>query len=114
MDQDVPRDHPSLEQYPHRPSFIAYIDGVPWRVPLRDDYDAAVPVPVTDLMQARAVIGLIETLVSKGLINDPVVLEMIGRTAIVGSQEPPPLTAGEVGRWLDDLRSRINAWMPHY
>lgn len=54
MDQDVPRDHPSLEQYPDRPTYLARIDGVLWRMPMRDDYDAAVPVPVTDLMQARS------------------------------------------------------------
>ncbi|GAB3469737.1 hypothetical protein AB1207_22085 [Kineococcus endophyticus] len=114
MDQDVPRDHPSLEQYPDRPTYLARIDGVLWRMPMRDDYDAAVPVPVTDLMQARSVIGLLERLVHKGIVDDPVVLKMIGRTAVVGSNEAPPLTAGEVERWLRDLRSRINAWMPHY
>ena len=111
-----PRDHSSVERYPDAPTEIVMRDGVRWRVAVRNEYDDAMPVPVTDLMQAIAVLGVLNTHIDNGSLSAPGTLAALGRTAktnVPGVNQPTPTTAEDVSGWLRDLRQRLKDSMPH-
>lgn len=109
--EQIPILHPALQKYPSSPTALVRVDGVLYQVPMQRDLDEAVPVPVNDLMQARtAVHQLLLTLRSGGC--DDYRIESAGRALVAGMDEPPPTTREELDRYLEQLRKRLNSWLP--
>lgn len=109
---EVPRDHPALALYPDSPTAnVRYDDGVLWRVPIARGRDEAVPVPVADLIQARAGVARLKALVEQGVCDD-FQTQLTGLVVRGTSNEDAPVTRAEVVDYLDGLARRLGGCLP--
>lgn len=109
--EQVPILHPALEKYPGSPTALVRVDGVLYEVPLNRDRDEAVPVPVNDLMQARTAVHQLLLILRDGGLDD-YRAEAAGRALVGGMDEEPPITHQQLGVYLEQLRRRLNSWLP--
>lgn len=114
QEHEEPTDHPSLAKYPGSPVALSRVDGGPlYRVPIMRDKDEAVPVPVSDLIQARLAIHQLRVLIDAGA-GDDAWLEALGWSLVQGTADERPVTRAEVAHYLEGVWQRINDWMPHW
>lgn len=111
---EVPRDHPTLGQYPDSPTAnVRDDDGVLWRVPVDRGGDEAVPVPVQDLVQARAAISRLKAIIEEGA-GDDFQTELTGMVIRGTSNEPAPTTRADVVEYLEGLKRRLTGCLPSW
>lgn len=114
MAHEEPIDHPSLAKYPDSPTALSRVDGGPlYRVPIRRDRDEAVPIPVSDLVQARTAIHQLRRFVSAGA-GDEMDVQMLGQVLVHGTADEVPETRDDVIRYLEGVERRIGSWLPYW
>lgn len=111
---ETPIDHPTLAKYPNSPTALVRVDGGPlYRVPVRRDRDEAVPVPVSDLVQARTAINQLCLLMEAGA-GDDYRIWAFAETLTHATADPSPQTRAELGEYLRGLWRRLNGCMPYW